>query len=99
MWHTDSSFRPVPAFVSINYVYEAPAESGITEFVSARAAYKRLAEEEKTTIDQLVVVHDYVFSRSKVARNVFLVRWLNPCQRYLKNLSGPIQAVVRKAIT
>ena len=67
LWHTDSSFRPVPAFFSINCVYETPAEGGVTEFVSARAAYERLSTDEQTAINELIVVHDYVFSRSKVA--------------------------------
>ena len=67
MWHSDSSFRKVPSFVSIMCAYEVPEEGGETEFVSARAAYNRLAEDEKEKIDPLHVVHDYVFSRSKVA--------------------------------
>jgi len=67
MWHTDSSFREVPSFVSIMSVHEVPDEGGLTEFVSSRAAYKRLPEETQARIDPLVVVHDYVFSRSKVA--------------------------------
>ncbi|MDA0663655.1 MAG: TauD/TfdA family dioxygenase [Proteobacteria bacterium] len=67
MWHTDSSFRKVPAFVSIMCAYEVPDEGGITEYVSARAAYNRLPAEKKAEIDPLHVVHDYVFSRSKVA--------------------------------
>jgi alpha-ketoglutarate-dependent 2,4-dichlorophenoxyacetate dioxygenase len=67
MWHTDSSFRAVPSLVSIMYVYEVPDEGGQTQFVSSRAAYGRLAGETKEVIDPLEVVHDYVFSRSKVA--------------------------------
>jgi alpha-ketoglutarate-dependent 2,4-dichlorophenoxyacetate dioxygenase len=67
MWHTDSSFRKVPAFVSIMCAYEVPDEGGMTEYVSARAAYNRLPDEKKAEIEPLTVVHDYVFSRSKVA--------------------------------
>ncbi|MGR8950424.1 MAG: TauD/TfdA dioxygenase family protein [Gammaproteobacteria bacterium] len=67
MWHTDSSFRPVPALLSINCAYETPAEGGRTEFVSARAAYRRLSAQEKNRLEGLVVIHDYVYSRSKVA--------------------------------
>lgn len=67
MWHTDSSFRKVPAFVSIMCAYEVPDEGGETEFVSARAAYGRLSGDEKEKIDPLHVIHDYVFSRSKVS--------------------------------
>lgn len=86
MWHTDSSFRPVPAFFSINSVYETPAEGGITEFVSTRAAYKRLPEPKKTAIEQLLVVHDYVYSRSKVAPDAVsdsLAKFLPPVPQKL----------------
>lgn len=67
MWHSDSSFREVPAFVSIMCAYEVPDEGGRTEFVSERAAYNRLPEEEQSKIDPLIAIHDYVFSRSKVS--------------------------------
>ena len=66
MWHTDSSFRKVPSFVSIMMAYEVPEEGGETQFVSARSAYTRLSEDMKEKIDPLEVIHDYVFSRSKV---------------------------------
>lgn len=67
MWHSDSSFREVPAFLSIMSVYEVPAEGGETLFVSTRAAHSRLDEEEKERLDPMVGIHDYTYSRSKVA--------------------------------
>jgi len=67
LWHTDSSFREVPSFISIMCAYEVPEEGGRTEFVSARAAYRRLPDNIKATIDPLTAIHDYVFSRGKVA--------------------------------
>ena len=67
MWHSDSSFRKVPSFVSIMYAYEVPDVGGQTQFVSCRAAYNRLTDNIKEAIDPLEVIHDYVFSRSKVA--------------------------------
>jgi len=66
MWHSDSSFRDVPSFVSLMCVYEVPDEGGETKFVSARAAYGRLSAAEQARIEPLIVVHDYVYSRSKV---------------------------------
>jgi alpha-ketoglutarate-dependent 2,4-dichlorophenoxyacetate dioxygenase len=66
MWHTDSSFRKVPSFVSIMMAYEVPEEGGETQFVSARSAYNRLSKEMQDKIGSLEVIHDYVFSRSKV---------------------------------
>ena len=67
MWHSDSSFREVPTFVSINYAYEVPEEGGETEFISARAAHARLSDAEQAALAPLQVIHDYVYSRSKVA--------------------------------
>lgn len=66
MWHSDSSFRKVPSFVSIMSAHEVPEEGGLTEFISQRAAYNRLAEDEQAKVDPLIAIHDYVFSRSKV---------------------------------
>ena len=67
LWHTDSSFRPVPSKFSINHAYEVPGEGGGTEYVSTRAAYERLAEDEQASLESLLILHDYVFSRSQVA--------------------------------
>lgn len=67
MWHSDSSFRTVPSKFSVMCAYEVPEEGGLTEFVSERAAYRRLPDATKARIDPLLAVHDYVFSRSKVA--------------------------------
>ncbi len=66
VWHTDSSFRDLPSLVSIMCAYEVPDEGGDTEFVSTRAAYRRLPDDLKATIEPLIAIHDYVFSRSKV---------------------------------
>ncbi len=67
MWHSDSSFREVPTFVTITHAHEVPDQGGETEFVSARAAYGHLPEARRHEIDPLTVIHDYVYSRSQVA--------------------------------
>jgi len=67
LWHSDSSFRLVPAKFTINHAYEVPDEGGVTEFASQRLAYAQLPETMQSTIDALHVLHDYVFSRSRVA--------------------------------
>ena len=67
MWHSDSSFRLVPSYVSITHAYEVPGEGGATQFASMRAAYDRLPAKMQTVLDPLHVLHDYVFSRSKIA--------------------------------
>ncbi len=69
MWHSDSSFREIPALYSILSAYEVPAEKGETEFASGRAAYSRLDEETRELIDPLVGIHDYIYSRTKVSED------------------------------
>ena len=67
LWHSDSSFRELPSYVSILHGYEVPGEGGQTQFASMRSAYARLPDALRATIDPLCVLHDYVFSRSQVA--------------------------------
>ena len=69
MWHSDSSFREIPAMYSILAAYEVPAEAGETEFVSARAAYRRLNQETRELIESKVGIHDYIYSRTKVGED------------------------------
>ena len=67
LWHSDSSFRETPSFVSILHAYEVPGEGGQTEFTSMRAGYARLSNEMRERIEPLHVVHDYLFSRGPIA--------------------------------
>ena len=69
MWHSDSSFREIPAMYSILAAYEVPAEAGETEFASARAAYQRLDRQTREFIETKVGIHDYIYSRTKVGED------------------------------
>ena len=69
MWHADSSFREIPAKYSILCAYEVPDEGGETEFASARAAYTRLDQATREQIHDLVGIHDYIFSRTKMGED------------------------------
>ena len=52
-WHSDSSFRAVPSYVSITHAYEVPGEEGATRFASMRTAYDRLPDVVKEEIEPL----------------------------------------------
>ena len=67
MWHSDSSFRRVPSLVTITHAYEVPGEGGGTAFASMRNAHARLPAAMQEMIEPLHAIHDYVFSRTKVA--------------------------------
>ncbi|HEX6840713.1 MAG TPA: TauD/TfdA family dioxygenase [Stellaceae bacterium] len=63
LWHSDSSFKPVPAKYSILSARRIPASGGNTEFADMRAAYDALDDATKREIRDLVCLHSQVFSR------------------------------------
>lgn len=69
MWHSDSSFREIPAMYSILFAYEVPDEAGETEFASARAAYRRLDQATRERTAGKVGIHDYIYSRTRVGED------------------------------
>jgi alpha-ketoglutarate-dependent 2,4-dichlorophenoxyacetate dioxygenase len=71
LWHTDSSFKPVPAKASLLSGREVPPEGGETEFVSMRHAYATLPDATRHRIDGRVTVHSILYSRSTIAKGLF----------------------------
>jgi alpha-ketoglutarate-dependent 2,4-dichlorophenoxyacetate dioxygenase len=71
LWHTDSSFKPVPAMASLLSGREVPPVGGETEFVSMRHAYATLPEATRRRVDGRVVVHSILYSRSTIAKGLF----------------------------
>jgi alpha-ketoglutarate-dependent 2,4-dichlorophenoxyacetate dioxygenase len=70
LWHTDGSFRRVPAALSMLYAHRVPGPSprgnGETEFADMRAAYDALSDQQKTDIADLVALHDIAWSRGQL---------------------------------
>jgi alpha-ketoglutarate-dependent 2,4-dichlorophenoxyacetate dioxygenase len=64
LWHSDSSFRAVPAKYSLLSARAVPAAGGNTEFADMRAAYDALDAETKAEIEDLVCEHSLIYSRS-----------------------------------
>ena len=67
LWHTDSSFKRVPALTSILSARIIPARGGETEYVSTRLAFERLDKGLRTKLENSFAWHDYAHSRSQVA--------------------------------
>ena len=66
LWHTDGSFRRVPAALSMLYAHRVPASGGETEFADLRAAWDALPDKTKAQIDGLVALHDIAYSRAQI---------------------------------
>lgn len=65
-WHSDSSFKKVPAKASLLHARLLPPESsegGQTQFASLRAAYDALPDERKRKIQNMAAIHHYAYSR------------------------------------
>jgi alpha-ketoglutarate-dependent 2,4-dichlorophenoxyacetate dioxygenase len=66
LWHSDSSFKVVPAKYSILSARSIPSKGGNTEFAYMPAAYDALDEETKAEIEDLICEHSQMFSRQQV---------------------------------
>ncbi len=65
LWHTDSSFKRLPALTSLLHARTTAPIGGHTEFADQRAAYDALPEREKKALEGLVVEHWIATSRRR----------------------------------
>lgn len=66
LWHTDSSFKAIPAKYSMLHAHSVTPEGGETQVVDTRAAYDALPSKMKDRIEDLVAVHSIFCSRQKL---------------------------------
>ncbi len=67
LWHTDSTFLPVPALANILAARVLSDTGGETEFVSTRAAWRDLPAGLRDRIDGRVIRHRLAHSRAKIS--------------------------------
>jgi alpha-ketoglutarate-dependent 2,4-dichlorophenoxyacetate dioxygenase len=63
LWHSDSSFKDVPAKYSLLSARKIPSTGGNTEFADMRAAYDALDDTMKAEVHDLICSHSQIFSR------------------------------------
>jgi alpha-ketoglutarate-dependent 2,4-dichlorophenoxyacetate dioxygenase len=63
LWHSDSSYRAIPAKFSLLSARAIPSTGGNTEFADMRAAYDALDERTKGEIEDLIAEHSLMYSR------------------------------------
>jgi alpha-ketoglutarate-dependent 2,4-dichlorophenoxyacetate dioxygenase len=66
LWHSDSSFRPIPAKFSLLSARVVNPKGGNTEFADMRAAYDALDDDTKTEIENLICEHSLMYSRGSL---------------------------------
>jgi len=66
LWHSDSSFRAIPAKYSILSGRTVASDGGDTQFADMRAAYDTLDDATRATIEDLVCEHSLIYSRGSM---------------------------------
>ena len=66
LWHSDSSFKVIPAKYSLLHARSIPSKGGNTEFAYMVAAYDALDAETKAEVEGLICEHSQIFSRQQL---------------------------------
>jgi alpha-ketoglutarate-dependent taurine dioxygenase len=62
-WHTDKSYLPAPALLTMLQALELPPSGGDTQFADTTRAYESLPDDVKRRIGELKVVHSFEYMR------------------------------------
>jgi alpha-ketoglutarate-dependent 2,4-dichlorophenoxyacetate dioxygenase len=66
LWHSDSSFKRIPARFSLLSARVIPGEGGETQFADMRAAWDALPDAMKRRLEGMICEHTQLFSRAKI---------------------------------
>jgi alpha-ketoglutarate-dependent 2,4-dichlorophenoxyacetate dioxygenase len=66
LWHSDSSFKSIPAKYSLLHARALPSKGGNTEFADMRAAWESFDDETKEICEPLICEHSQMYSRAKL---------------------------------
>ena len=79
LWHSDSSYKAVPAKYSMLNARVIPPEGGETEFADMRAAWDALPEKVKRKVNDLTCEHSMMYSRGKLGFDAFSAEEIARC--------------------
>jgi alpha-ketoglutarate-dependent 2,4-dichlorophenoxyacetate dioxygenase len=66
LWHSDSSFKVIPAKYSLLHARSIPSKGGNTEFADMRAGYDAIDDETRALVQDLVCEHSQLYSRQQL---------------------------------
>jgi len=85
LWHTDSTFLPIPALANILAARVLSSSGGETELVSTRAAWRDMPAALKARAQHAVIRHRLAHSRSKISADLatqpLVTRWADQAWR------------------
>ena len=92
LWHTDSSFKEIPAKYSLLSARNISKEGGNTEFADMRSAYDNLDMNTKQKVDDMICEHSLIYSRQRLGFD--MVKELS--SEEIKNFTPVEQPLVRQ---
>ena len=92
LWHTDSSFKAIPAKYSLLSARSISKEGGNTEFADMRSAYDNLDELTQNKIQDMVCEHSLIYSRQRLGFD--MVKELS--SEEIKNFTPVEQPLIRR---
>ncbi len=79
LWHTDSTFLPIPSLVNILAAKTLPTKGGETELASTRVGWAEMPAEMKAGLSDAIIWHRLSNSRSKISTELAalpaMTRW------------------------
>lgn len=70
LWHSDSTFMPVPALTNVLTAHIVTQTGGATELASTRAAFADMPTDRKNALRKLVFRHHFSQSRAKISKDL-----------------------------
>lgn len=67
LWHTDSTFLPIPALVNILTARVVPSSGGETQLASTRVAWEDMPETMKKDLRNAIIWHRLSHSRARIS--------------------------------
>jgi len=98
LWHSDSSFKAIPAKYSCLRALRIPSKGGNTEFAHMGAAYEALDDETKALIENLVCEHSQLFSRDLIGFTEFTPEERERFKPVRQRLVRTLPATGRKSV-
>ena len=94
LWHTDASFKKVPAKYSLLSGRKVAKIGGETQFSDMRAAYDMLSERKKKQIKTMICYHSLIYSRHRLGLDMHKMM----SEHEIKNFEPVKQPLVRENI-
>ena len=70
LWHTDSTFLPIPALVNLLTAKVVPKDGGQTELASTRVAWAEMPKELRDPLENAVIWHRLSHSRAQISEEL-----------------------------